>query len=62
MVENHDRLQAGHDVLLISQLETLRAVSKIHPYLSVREQLDNDVKTKLVGITDSQHVFLDFAR
>jgi hypothetical protein len=62
MVENHDRLQARHDILFIDQLETLRAVSKIHPYLSVRKQLDNDVKTKLVGITDSQHVFLDFAR
>jgi hypothetical protein len=62
VIENHDRLQAGHNILLIDQLETLRAVSKIHPYLSMREQLDNDVKTKLVGITDSQHVFLDFAR
>ena len=41
-VENHDRFRAGHDILFIGQLETLRAVSKIHPYLSMREQLDND--------------------
>jgi hypothetical protein len=61
-VEKLNRINTGHPVLLVHQLEALRGVSKVHPHLSLRKQLNDDIETKIVRVADAHHVFPDFAR
>ena len=61
-VKNLNGLEAGHQVLLVQQLEALRAVPKVHPHFSLRKQLNDNIETKSVRLADSHHVFADFAR
>ena len=61
-IENLNRINAGHPVFLIQQLEALRGVSKVHPHFSLRKQLNDNIETEIVRVADAHHVFPDFAR
>ena len=49
-VENLNRINAGHPVFLVQQLEALRGVSKVHPHFSLRKQLNDNIETEIVRV------------
>jgi hypothetical protein len=62
MIENLNGFNPGDAVLFVHQLEALRAVAEIHSHFPFGEELNNDVKTEVVRVADSHHVFPNFSR